>query len=161
VTPPPWAINYLRQYILSNSSHFSSDSHRIYISRIQAKKRKMMNEEAMIDFLKQYGFEIVYFEKMSVREQANCMAKAEVVIAPHGSGLTNLIFCQPGTKVIEILSPSWLNACYWMLSQTCQLDYFCLVGEASIENSENLAQYQAYYVKIQKLQQLMKLAEII
>ncbi len=161
VTPPPWAIECLRQYILSNSSHLSSYSHRIYISRTQAKKRKMINEEAIIDWLKQYDFEIVHFEQMSVLEQANCMAKAEVVIAPHGSGLTNLVFCQPGTKVIEILSPNWLNSCYWMLSQTCQLDYFCLVGEASVNNPENFDQYQDYYVNIQKLQQLIKLAEVI
>jgi tetratricopeptide (TPR) repeat protein/capsular polysaccharide biosynthesis protein len=160
-TLPPWAIESLRQFILSDSSYHFSCSDRLYISRTQAKKRKMINEEAIIDLLKQYEFRIVYFEKMSVREQANCIATAEVVIAPHGSGLTNLIFCQPGTKVIEILSPSWLNSCYWMLSQTCQLDYFCLVGEASIENSENFPQYQAYDVNIQKLQQLMELAEVI
>jgi tetratricopeptide (TPR) repeat protein len=161
VTPARWVIESLRKYFLSDWSESSSASYRIYISRTQAKKRKMINEEIIIDLLKQYEFNIVHFEQMSVREQANCMAAAEVVIAPHGSGLTNLVFCQPGTKVIEILSPSWLNSCYWMLSLTCQLDYFCLVGEASIENSESFAQYQAYYVNIQKLQQLMKLAEII
>ncbi|MGB3532296.1 MAG: tetratricopeptide repeat protein [Microcoleaceae cyanobacterium] len=161
LTPQPWTIQYLRQYFISDFSYNLPDSSRIYISRIQAKKRNIHNEETIINLLKTYGFEILDFECISIDKQVKIMANAEVVIAPHGSGLTNLVFCQPGTKVIEILSPSWLNYCYWMLSQACQLDYFYLAGESSIANPSKPAQYQDYYVNIKKLQQLMKLAEVI
>lgn len=160
-TPRQYAIKFLRQYFLNDYRKELSKNSKIYISRTKAKKRKILNEEIIIYFLKQYEFEIVYFESMSVKQQAHCMAAAKVVIAPHGSGLTNLVFCQPGTKVIEILSLNWLNSCYWTLSQTCQLDYFCLVAEASTKSSSEFAQYQDYYVNIKKLQQLMKLAEVI
>ena len=161
-TPPQqWAVKSLKQYFLGECSQNTSEKSLIYISRTKVKKRKMLNEEVIIDFLRQYQFEIVYFESMSVTQQANCMAAAKVVIAPHGSGLTNLVFCQPDTKVIEILSPNWLNSCYWMLSQTCQLDYFCLVAEASTESSSEFTQYQDYYVNIQKLKKLMQLAQVI
>ncbi|MGB3402768.1 MAG: tetratricopeptide repeat protein [Microcoleaceae cyanobacterium] len=159
--PQQGAVQSLRQYFLGSYSDNTSESSQVYISRTKAKKRKMLNEEVIIDLLIKYKFKIVDFELMSVTEQAHCMATAKVVIAPHGSGLTNLVFCQPGTKVIEILSPNWFNSCYWILSQTCQLDYFCLAGFDSSESSSEFAQYQDYYVNIQKLQQLMQLAQVI
>lgn len=40
------------------------------------------------------------------------MANAECVIAAHGAGLTNLLFCQPGTRVLEIFTPKWIVFCF-------------------------------------------------
>jgi hypothetical protein len=52
----------------------------------------------------------------------------------HGGGETNLIFCSPGTKVIDILTPHHPAVCYYILSGQAGLDYYYLMGE-SIEGS--------------------------
>ncbi|MBD1921548.1 glycosyltransferase family 61 protein [Microcoleus sp. FACHB-831] len=54
----------------------------------------------MINFLKKFGFEQVTLESLSVSDQAALFSSAQVVIAPHGAGLSNVVFCNRGTKVI-------------------------------------------------------------
>ena len=47
---------------------------------------------------------------------------AEIIIAPHGGGLANLVFCAPGTKVIELF-PSVNIDIFYRLAMQLQLDY--------------------------------------
>jgi hypothetical protein len=69
---------------------------------------------------------------LSVAQQAALLAEAEVVLAIHGSGLTNIVFCQPGTKVVELFSPYYVYPCYWLLSNLMQLEYYYLLGSTPL-----------------------------
>lgn len=60
-----------------------------------------------------------------MRLKRDLFANAKIVIAPHGAGLTNLIFCKPGTKVLEIFQ-SHEDDTYCYLAQVLGLDYHCL-----------------------------------
>ena len=55
-------------------------------------------------------------------------SQARVVVASHGAELTNLIYCSPGTKVIELFSPYYLKPCFRELAALCQLDYTAVIG---------------------------------
>jgi capsular polysaccharide biosynthesis protein len=59
--------------------------------------------------------------------------RARLVIAPHGAGLTNIVACEPGTHVYELLPGAYDNYCYCRLAQACGLHYWCDVfpGEAA------------------------------
>lgn len=83
------------------------------------------------------GDAIVTLESLSVAEQVSLMVGAKAVVAAHGAGLTNLVFCQPHTKVIEIFSPQYVPSCYWSLSDRLDLNYYYLEGEP-IENFYSL-----------------------
>jgi hypothetical protein len=48
--------------------------------------------------------EPVYLEDYTFQEQIQMFNEAKTIISPHGSGLYHLIWCQPGTKVIEIFA---------------------------------------------------------
>jgi tetratricopeptide (TPR) repeat protein len=134
---------------------------RIYISRERAKSRQLINEAEVFNFLEQWGFENVKLETMSVTEQASCLASAEIVVAPHGAGLTNLAFCNPGTKVIEIFSPSYLASCYWILSNACGLDHYYLIGDL-LENSDSrLPIHQDIKLDLDLLEKLIQTYDII
>ena len=52
---------------------------------------------------------------MSVQEQIDHFAAAEVVVAPHGAGLVNLTFAPPGVRVLELFAPRYLNPGYWAI----------------------------------------------
>ncbi|NER38459.1 MAG: DUF563 domain-containing protein [Oscillatoria sp. SIO1A7] len=101
----------------------------IYISRSQAGMRRIVNEEKLIDALVLLGFQAIVLESMPFSEQVATLAAAQVVVAPHGGGLTNLAFCRPGTKVVEIFSPDYINGCYWLLGHQVGIEYYYFLGE--------------------------------
>ncbi|MGL5509476.1 MAG: glycosyltransferase family 61 protein, partial [Microcoleaceae cyanobacterium] len=102
---------------------------RIYLSRQGAKHRNVLNEEAVVNMLCQYGFTILNLENFSVLEQIEIFAQAEIIVGPHGSALTNIIFCTAGTKIVEFISPVYMRPYYWVISQHLKLDHYYLLGE--------------------------------
>jgi hypothetical protein len=78
---------------------------KIYISRRKAPKRKPLNEEEFFyDTLKPFGFEWYELEDYSFRDQATIINRSKIIVAPHGAGLSNLVFANASTKVLEIIS---------------------------------------------------------
>ncbi len=102
---------------------------RIYISRSKCSYRRVINEEQVIKFLSGFGFVTVLLESMNFQEQIDLFARAKVIVAPHGSGLTNIIFCSPGTKVIELTSPNYIRHYYWAIGQQLNLEHYYVTGE--------------------------------
>ena len=127
---PKWSCDFLRnEFLHKKATEKSEKIERIYISRENVPNRRLINEREVIRFLKNFGFKSVSLESMSVAEQASLMAGAKVVVAPHGGGLTNAVFCSPGTKIIEIFSPNYVYPCYWLISNLVELQYYYLIGE--------------------------------
>ena len=85
----------------------SENTRKIFISRDDAKTRKLVNAEKLMMALK--GWEMITLEKLSIKEQVRCFAEASHVVATHGAGLANLLWCEPGTKVIEIQDPKMIS----------------------------------------------------
>tara|TARA_B100000579_G_C22828386_1_gene854537 strand:- start:1110 stop:2159 length:1050 start_codon:yes stop_codon:yes gene_type:complete len=75
---------------------------KIYIRRENATYRKILNEADLIERLKNNGFEIINPNHFEIFEQMKLFSNAELIIAPHGSNLSNIIFCKEGTKIYEI-----------------------------------------------------------
>jgi tetratricopeptide (TPR) repeat protein len=127
---PKWTCEFLKHHFLMPEYVKNTNSQqRIYITRKLAKSRRILNEDEILNLLKSHGFTVVVLESMSVLEQAALFSQAEIIISPHGSGLTNLVFCQPGTKVIELFAPNYVYHCYWWISNLIGLDYYYLLGE--------------------------------
>jgi tetratricopeptide (TPR) repeat protein/capsular polysaccharide biosynthesis protein len=123
----PWAIEFLRQTFLpvAASSHIDLPK-RIYISRTQAHHRLVLNEAAVLQQLLPLGFVSVTLENLSFAEQVALFAQADVIIAPHGGGLTNILFCRPGTTIVELVAPSYIRHYYWVISHSLKLHPYLL-----------------------------------
>ena len=133
--PTKWAVEFLRsKFLPATAKPNSQQPERIYISRNLGQTRRIINEDEVLEVLHQHGFVTIYAELISLAETASLMRGAKVVVSMHGGGETNLIFCSPGTKVIDILTPHHPAICYYILSGQAGLDYYYLSGE-SIEGS--------------------------
>lgn len=157
IASPLWSFEFLRKKFLNEE--VSYQSLRIYVTREKACWRKVVNDVEVSNFLAGFGFIRVKLEEMSVVDQAKLFASAEIIIAPHGAGLTNLVFCSPGTKVIELMpfSGPECNECapyFWCMSQQLQLFHQFLICE-----NENLSdpeiQRKHLFVDICKLHQII------
>ncbi|MET4389879.1 capsular polysaccharide biosynthesis protein [Bradyrhizobium sp. F1.4.3] len=126
----PWMVDFLRNAFLpGNWRDTNTPGRRLYISRGLAGYRRVLNEDKVIALLKKRRFEVLALETMSISEQATVMASCEAVVAPHGGGMSNIIFCSPGTKIVEIYSPELVATYYWKLSNALNLDYYYVLGQ--------------------------------
>jgi capsular polysaccharide biosynthesis protein len=125
----PWMTKFLRDTFIPRSAHGTTTSpRRLYISRASAGYRRVLNEGAVVELLSRHQFEVVEMERLSVQEQAAVMASCEAIVAPHGGGLSNIVFCSPGAKIVEIFSPELVATYFWKLSSQLNLDYYYLLG---------------------------------
>jgi capsular polysaccharide biosynthesis protein len=106
-----------------------STSKRLYVSRARCGRRHLQNEAECQPILERYGFETVYPEELTFVEQISLFHQAEAILGPHGAAFANLAFCKKGTKVVEIFNEGWRPEIFWQLSETMELDHYCLFGK--------------------------------
>lgn len=102
---------------------------KIYISRAKAQRRKLLNEDDIWPLLQEKGFEKVFMEELSFREQITLMQESKIVMAPHGAAITNVLFCQPGTHIVEIADLSFPNPNFYALASAMSHNYWILNAE--------------------------------
>jgi len=122
----PWKVRGLRELV---SSDKPNQHRRLYLSRARAAVRRIANEEEISEALRQHDFEILEAETLSFREQADLFANASVIVAPHGAALANTVFCQPGTRVVEISTRAGYRDWYWQLAAVAVLTYEVLEAQ--------------------------------
>ncbi len=108
----------------------AGDRIKLYISRPNGVRRGIANEEALIPILKAAGYTVTAMEGMSVLEQSQLLAKADVLISPHGGALTNMVFCRPGIKVVELFGRH-VYPFYYGLAQMCGHDYYPVLEDCA------------------------------
>lgn len=103
-------------------SGVKSTSRKIYISR-QKSKRSGDYELSLQRNLKEHGFDIIHAQDMSAIEQMEVFSNAECIVAPHGAGLTNMLYARTGVKIIEIFSENMISPDFFQRSKFITGDY--------------------------------------
>ena len=121
---PKWACDFL---YTTFKSYFNTTTRReklIYIARGDAaRSRKVLNEPELVALLKTFGFEVHFLSKLSVVEQARLFNSARMIVAVHGGGLSNLVYCEPGTELLEIYTDQYVRHYFYDLCQKKDLIY--------------------------------------
>ena len=97
---------------------------RIFISREKVKRRRLLNEDRIWRVLEPLGFERILMEELSFEAQVELMKETRVLVGPHGAGLTNMIFCAPGTLVLEIADLGFPNPNFYALASGLGHEYW-------------------------------------
>jgi capsular polysaccharide biosynthesis protein len=125
-----WACAFLRGMLPEeNNAH---GTRRLYLSRARANFRRLRNEDETFALLREHGFESITCEGMSVREQQQLFREAEAVVGVHGAAFSNLVYCQPGTRVIEIFSPDYVDLSMWAHISHGRLRHAILLGQGVV-----------------------------
>lgn len=118
-----WVIDYLRKLFLPLSEKVVRQfSKKVFISRSDASYRIVENEDEIFNLFEQKGFFRYKLSELSVVEQVALFRQAEIIVGAHGSGFVNLIFCNPGTRVVELFQGR-LDLSFFYIAQQMKLDY--------------------------------------
>ncbi len=94
---------------------------RIFLARGHG--RRTYNQDELLEIAKGFGFEAVYPERLSFREQAETFASAEMVMGPSGAAFANMLFCQKDTRGLTWLLPQYAGFCaYSNLAKVVGMD---------------------------------------
>lgn len=97
---------------------------RLFVCR-RSHSRALLNEDEIWALLSPLGFERV--DPAQVPDVEHVFNEAEAVVGVHGAALTNLLFCKPGTKVLELLPSDHTYPCYLSLAHHARLHYDALI----------------------------------
>jgi capsular polysaccharide biosynthesis protein len=98
--PAAWLLG-LRERVMKRRPAPARDRN-VYIARRGT--RQVENATEVERFLLRRNFTFHTLDDLSIDDQIDLFSAADWVVAAHGAELGNLLFCQPGTKVLE-LSP--------------------------------------------------------
>jgi capsular polysaccharide biosynthesis protein len=126
--PHPCISEYFRRLTKTASAHPGTWPGRIYIDRRAGPNRRLANEDDVVIALERMGFTCVRLEAMRLAEQIALFGNAEIIVAPHGAGLANLVHAQPGCGLIELHMDTYANWCFRRLAAVCQVSYDCVIG---------------------------------
>jgi|GEM_PF-1407428 len=126
------ACQWLKAKMLSNLTKIASNSQedsisfspKVFISRRKALGRRITNENEVLEVLQPLGFSTYILEEMSYTQQVKLFAQAKVIVAPHGAGLTNLIFAE--RPIILELFGAYVGREFANLARGMGYKYGCL-----------------------------------
>ena len=154
---PFWACEFLRNKFLPAAQKIIEAPKRIYISRYDSNSRNVKNENEVMNVLSKYGFKKVILSDLTFAEQVGLFEQAEFVVAPHGAGLTNLVFCRKGTQVIELFAQEYTPLFYADLASKLGLNYNYLISTTHpVARDLKSAMNKEIQVPVDKLSELVQ-----
>lgn len=114
-------------------SGLNENGNNVYISRSNAIERRVLNEDEVMDVLSPLGFSRYHLEERSLEANARLFNNTDIVVGPHGAGLTDIIFAEDCT-VLELFGEK-VKQPYQILAETLGLEYeimYCRAESADI-----------------------------
>ena len=146
-------ITSLRRHVLTRLPPPRGPRNRIYICR--SGRRRVINEAEIISLLRQYGFQILEDKPRSVAEQVEIYQNAEFIIGPHGASFVNILWCQPGTYLMELFAPTYFPDFYRNMAASLHMRYAAYFhGSASTADWADGLE-DNIYVSVKELEQCL------
>jgi hypothetical protein len=111
-------------------------------------RRRILNFDEVITTLRRIFPDVEWhiYNRQPIEEAAELFSKAKYVFAPHGAGLSNIIFCPKSTVIIELIDLYAPNLCYWHLSEMLGLAHYMI---------PLFAEYHQFQVDCEQLEGLL------
>jgi len=125
--------NKFKKTITSNKNNINYE--KIWISRQSALKRKVLNFDEIEPILLENKFMVLEYEKLDLEMQINISNRCKVLGGVHGAGLTNMMFMDKHSSVLEIRAENDnKNNCFFTLASDLDLNYYYFLGESENED---------------------------
>ncbi len=132
---PRWVILINRRIFLKKTLKFKC-SKKFFLDRLSSRFNhcQIFNQKLVNKWVKKNDLSIYKPEKLSFKKQIYLFKKASVILGAHGAAFTNIIYCKPGTKIIEIIPANHPNRKCERVSKILKLKYFRIVTRPDNSN---------------------------
>lgn len=96
-----FAISEIKSLLRKPENH-SEVFDKIFLLRPNGLFRPMQNQRQILRYLKKSGFTIVSPEKLDLERVVEIMSGAKLIVAESGAAITNVIFANKGSTLIEV-----------------------------------------------------------
>lgn len=156
---PKWLCDYIRNSFVPKAKAVSTvkltpDTPLVYISRSDSSVRNILNENELVAHLQREGFVNVVSSKLSIAEKIALFSQARVVVSATGAGLINMLFCNPGTRIIEIFNENFVVEPFFDIATKAELDYDYVICKGN-GKVKNMSQGQSRHFRAD-VEQVMK-----
>jgi glycosyltransferase involved in cell wall biosynthesis len=123
-------IRLLSRMLKSYKTNNQAQTRKIFLTRRKG-LRELENRPDIEAFFLNKGFEIIELDNVSLQFQIDLFSQAKVIVSPTGATLTNMLFCEPGTKVFIFMSDHKIsNYYFWtQLGNILNLDVRIILGQ--------------------------------
>ena len=147
-------ITALRRHMLVQLPTAGGPRNRVYISR--AGRRRVINETEVIGLLDRYDVQLIEDKPRSVAEQVAIYQHADFIIGPHGASFVNILWCQPGTHLMELFAPTYFPDFYRNMAVSLNMTYSAYFHGPAGTGDWASGLEDDIYVAIEELEQCLK-----
>ena len=121
---PSWIIDWIYNSFKKYEKKIDT-SEKIFIDRSETKSKQcqFLNDEEISEFLTKKGFKKYKIGNFTFEEQIYLFKNAKIIFGAHGAAFSNLVFCEKGTRVIEIKPVNHPKSQYKVISDHKKLNY--------------------------------------
>ena len=118
--------DFLRQRLLEAVGALDG-SKRLYVRRIG--RRRVLNEDDMLPVLKDFGFETMVPEDLSLAEQWRRMTNVDCSVMVHGANSALTLLQKPGSVAVELFGNRYVSYNNLHAARLLKLRYYPLIEE--------------------------------
>lgn len=141
------------------SAHTSTPTRKVFLTRPKDSNRNFENPSEVEAVFREYGYEVVLPDDLSLAEQMALMRGCKVVASMHGAGLANVLFAPSGAVVFEIFSQYYHDFGPQMCALLRKHRYVYMVGET--HDTSMHPQQESAYIDLQKLREALRMIDTL
>ncbi|TAE11166.1 MAG: glycosyltransferase family 61 protein [Bacteroidetes bacterium] len=129
---------------------------RIYVTRTKALWRKVKNDDAVMQIMKEHNFAIVNFEDYTFAEKLQIVFHARYFVGIFSSGQTMATFMQPNSFLLDFRLDDNANLAIYSLCDAMNVHYLYQIGKAVDLETDNVERDQQKWNMEVDIEQLKK-----
>ena len=146
-----WILKHAKEKGFLNNPDFPSD---LFIDRAKAAYRKILNHAEVKQILTEAEIPMLNLEELTLEEQINAFYFSKHLAFVHGAGLTNMLFCNPETTIIDFCHKDFYQNCFYKLSVPLKLEYHLTPCEGN--NVHELPGYCDLFLPLDSVREIIK-----
>ncbi|MCH6201344.1 glycosyltransferase family 61 protein [Aquiflexum sp. LQ15W] len=146
------SYNFARKLFQTIDVYRPSEKLKVFVNRPVEESRHINNLNELLDVLHERGFLIVNLAELNIAEQIRLFKKSEIIVGPHGAGLTNIIFSDyANVKLLEVFPKNFVSAHYYWMSSVLGIRYAAISGSELKNSPQGISSFSVDVAEFERI----------